>query len=101
MPKAFISYSWDDQAHKSWVHDLAVRLRDDGVDVTLDQWHAAPGDPLPAFMDKPIRETYFVRIVWTPPYKWKADGGQGGVGLESDLIQGHIFTSSNPRKFIP
>jgi tetratricopeptide (TPR) repeat protein len=101
MPKAFISYSWDDQAHKSWVRDLAVRLRSDGVDVTLDQWHAAPGDPLPAFMDKAIRENDFVLIVCTPPYKLKADGGQGGVGLESDLIQGHIFTSSNPRKFIP
>jgi tetratricopeptide (TPR) repeat protein len=101
MPKAFISYSWDDQAHKSWVHDLAVRLRSDGVDVTLDQWHAAPGDQLPAFMDKAIRENDFVLIVCTPPYKLKADGGQGGVGLESDLIQGHVFTSSNPRKFIP
>jgi tetratricopeptide (TPR) repeat protein len=101
MPKAFISYSRDDQAHKSWVRDLAVRLRSDGVEVTLDQWHAAPGDQLPAFMDKAIRENDFVLIVCTPPYKLKADGGQGGVGLESDLIQGHIFTSSNPRKFIP
>jgi tetratricopeptide (TPR) repeat protein len=101
MPKAFISYSWDDQAHKSWVHDLAVRLRSDGVDVTLDQWHAAPGDQLPAFMDKAIRENDFVLIVCTPRYKLKADGGLGGVGFEGDVMLGHIFTTSNHRKFIP
>jgi tetratricopeptide (TPR) repeat protein len=101
MPKAFISYSWDDQAHKSWVHDLAVRLCSDGVDVTLDQWHAAPGDQLPAFMDKAIRENDFVLIVCTPCYKLKADGGLGGVGFEGDVMLGHIFTAFNHRKFIP
>jgi TIR domain len=42
-PKTFISYSWDDDAHKEWVKQLATRLRADGVDVTLDRWHAAPG----------------------------------------------------------
>ena len=50
-PKAFISYSWDDDAHSQWVKDFATRLRGDGVDVTLDRWHAVPGDQLPAFME--------------------------------------------------
>ena len=44
VPKAFISYSWDDDAHKEWVRQLATRLRADGVDVTLDRWDCALGD---------------------------------------------------------
>jgi hypothetical protein len=36
-PKAFISYSWSDEPHKAWVKALAIQLRRDGVDVTLDQ----------------------------------------------------------------
>ncbi len=50
-PKAFISYSWDDDAHKSWVAELATRLRKDAVETILDQWHGVPGDQLPQFMD--------------------------------------------------
>ena len=41
-PKAFISYSWDDEGHKQWVRDFAVRLRADGVEVIIDQWAAYP-----------------------------------------------------------
>jgi hypothetical protein len=45
-PKAFLSYSWDDEDHKQWTKALATRLRSDGVDVTLDRWAAVPGDRL-------------------------------------------------------
>ena len=55
-PRAFISYSWDDDSHKQWVADLATDLRNDGVDAKLDQWHAVPGDQLPVFMEREIRE---------------------------------------------
>jgi hypothetical protein len=65
---AFISYSWDDDAHKEWVRSLAERLRTDGVDVMLDRWAAVPGDQLPAFMERAIRENQFVVIVCTPRY---------------------------------
>src|SRR5271165_3498164 len=44
VPKTFISYSWDDDAHREWVKQLATRLRDDGVDVTLDRRARRP-DP--------------------------------------------------------
>ena len=57
VPKAFISYSWDDDAHKEWVKGLATRLRADGVDVTLDRWHAIPGEAIPAFMEAPSART--------------------------------------------
>jgi hypothetical protein len=100
-PKAFISYSWDDPSHKTWVRQLATRLRQDGVETILDQWHAAPGDQLPAFMEKAVRDNDFVLIVCTPRYKEKYDDRGGGVGYEGDIIQGEVFIRHNPRKFIP
>ena len=101
MPRAFISYSWDNQAHKDWVRNLAIRLQRDGIEITLDQWHAAPGDQLPDFMDTAIRKNDIVLIICTPGYKAKSEGGSSGVGFEGHIIQGHVFTSNNHRKFIP
>jgi hypothetical protein len=100
-PATFISYSWDDDSHKAWVRDLASRLRSDGVDVVLDQWHTAPGDQLPAFMERAIRENQFVLVVCTPGYKRRSDERKGGVGYEGDIITGEVATKQNHRKFIP
>lgn len=100
-PKVFISYSWDNILHKTWVRRFAARLREDGVETILDQWHVSPGDQLPAFMETAIRENDFVLIVCTPKYKLKADKRAGAVGYEGDIIQSEIFTKQNHRKFIP
>jgi len=101
VPTAFISYSWDSNEHKNWVRDLAVRLRDEGVDVMLDQWHLAPGDPLPEFMERAVSENDFVLLVCTPNFKAKADERRGGVGYEGNIMTGELFLKSNQRKFIP
>ena len=100
-PTTFISYSSDDDAHRTWVRELGTRLRADGVDVVLDQWHTAPGDQLPAFMERAIRDNQYVLIVCTPGYKRRADARKGGVGYEGDIITGEVVTSRNHRKFIP
>jgi TIR domain len=100
-PKAFISYSWDDDTHKEWVKQLATRLRADGVDVTLDRWHAAPGDQIPAFMERAVRENDFVIAVCTPRFKERSDGRGGGVGYEGDIMTAYAFTGGDKRKFIP
>src|SRR5437764_13176637 len=100
-PMVFMSYSWEDDAHSRWVADLATRLRGDGVDVTLDRWHAVPGDQLPAFMERAVRENDFVVIVCTPRYKVRSDGRTGGVGYEGDVMTAAVYTSRNRRKFIP
>lgn len=100
-PTAFISYSWEAPEHTAWVRSFATRLRNDGVNVTLDQWHAVPGDQLPAFMEKSIRENDFVLIICTPTYKDKVDHRKGGAGYEGDVITSEMFTQQNQRKFIP
>jgi hypothetical protein len=100
-PTTFISYSWDSDEHRVWVRDLATRLRADGVDVVLDQWHAAPGDQLPAFMEGAIRQNQFVLLGCTPGYKKRSDARKGGVGYEGDIITGEVALKQNHRKFIP
>jgi hypothetical protein len=100
-PRVFISYSWDDEPHRNWVKAFATRLRSDGVDITLDQWHLQPGDQLPAFMERAVRENDYVLIVCTPTYADRSNLRVGGVGYEGDIMTGEVFTSRNERKFIP
>jgi len=100
-PTAFISYSWEDKVHKRWVKDLASKLRNDGVDVKLDQWEVVPGDQLPSFVEKSIREVDYVLIICTPKYKRRSDNREGGVGYEGDIITGEVFQKQNHSKFIP
>ena len=59
-PRAFMSYSWDGEEHKTWVKELAARLRGHGVDVKLDRWETIPGDQLPQFMETAVRENDYV-----------------------------------------
>ena len=101
MPKAFISYSWEDDDHRAWVRELATRLRADGIETTIDQWDAVPGDQLPAFMESAIRSNDYVLIVCTPKNKQKSDNRQGGVGYEGDIMTAEVFGTANHRKFIP
>ncbi len=100
-PTAFVSYSWDDDAHKEWVRVLAARLRGDAIDVRLDQWHSVPGNQLTHFMETEIRRNDFVIIVCTPKYKVKSDTRTGGVGYEGDIMTAEVFTKQNHLKFIP
>ncbi|TAK12897.1 MAG: TIR domain-containing protein [Anaerolineae bacterium] len=101
ITRAFISYSWDNNDHKKWIRKLAIRLRGDGIDVTLDQWHIVPGDQLPEFMERSVRDSDFVLIVCTKKYKERSDNREGGVGYEGDIITAEFMATRNHRKFIP
>lgn len=100
-PKVFISYSWDSSDHYNWVRDLAVKLTEGGVNVTLDQWSVLLGDQLTEFMETAVRETDYVLIICTPRYKEKSDSRKGGVGYEGHVMTAEIFRHYNHRKFIP
>lgn len=101
MPKVFISYSWEDEEHKTWVRSLTDQLIENGIDATLDQYDLTLGDRLPQFMEQSIAAADFVLIICTPTYKEKADNRQGGVGYEGHIISGEVFSKGNERKFIP
>ncbi|SCP99565.1 toll/interleukin-1 receptor domain-containing protein [Anaerobium acetethylicum] len=100
-PNVFISYSWEDESHRLWVKDLATKLRNDGVNATIDQFELQPGDRLPQYMETSIREADYVLIICTPHYKEKANDRIGGVGYEGHIITGEMFSKHNERKFIP
>tara|TARA_R110002033_G_C3879539_1_gene237922 strand:- start:483 stop:1457 length:975 start_codon:yes stop_codon:yes gene_type:complete len=101
IPNALISYSWDSEEHKTWVREIAQRLRMNGVDVKLDQWHVKPGQSLTQFMEREIVECGHVIIVCTPNYYEKSMKRQGGVGYEQQIISGHIAAGVQREKFIP
>ena len=101
IPKVFISYAWENNDHKSWVKQLAVRLRGEGVETILDQWELAPGDQLSVFMERAVRTCDFVLIVCTPAYRDKSDNRTGGVGYEGDIMTAEVSTGADRRKFIP
>ena len=65
-PKAFVSYSWDSEENKSWVAEFSAKLRNDGIETILDEWHVVPGDKLPEFMEREIRENDYALIICTP-----------------------------------
>ena len=93
-PKVFISYSWEEEAHKEWVKSLADRLLSDGIEATVDQYDLTLGDRLPHFMEQSISNSDYVLIICTPTYK-------GGVGYEGHIISAELLTQGNERKFIP
>lgn len=55
-PKLFISYCWTSEEHKQWVKRLATELRENGVDVQLDQWHLREGDSPHAYMERMVTD---------------------------------------------
>lgn len=101
IPKAFISYSHDSQAHKKWVLDLATRLRNAGVDAILDQWELGPGSDLTHFMETNLAQADRVLMICTDPYVRKANGGIGGVGYEKMIITADLLKNIDSNKVIP
>ena len=100
-PKVFISYSWEDESHKTWVKNLADKLLADGIYDTVDQYDLSLVDRLPQFMDQSISDSDYVLIICTPVYKVKSDARKGGVGYEGHIISAELFSGSNEKKFIP
>lgn len=100
-PKVFVSYSWDDEEHRTWVRDFATRLREDGVNAKLDQWEVQFGDPLTEFMERSVRENDFALVVCTPNYKERSDSRTGGVGYEGSIMTAEVLSKNNHRKFKP
>lgn len=101
-PVVFISYSWDDEAHKEWVLNLADRLCSDGIDVILDRYYLKPGKNLPHFVENSISRAERIIIVFTPNYKLKADKRAGGVGYEYSIMNAELYNNqSTNEKIIP
>ena len=100
-PKAFISYSWDSEDHKTWVREFAQRLVNNGVDARLDQWHVIPGQSLTQFMEKEAHESDYIIVICTQNYCQKSTNRTGGVGYEQQIISGQLVSGTEREKIIP
>ena len=103
----FISYSQDSPAHMAAVLNLANRLRLDGVDCEIDQFHEAPPEGWPMWTSNRIIESNFVLIVCTETYnlrfvgKEKAGSGKGSK-FEAGIITQALYDSEQHNThFIP
>ena len=83
-PLVFLSYSWDDEDHKKWALGLANRLRDDGIDAIIDQTHLDFGGDSPEFMERSIRDSRYVLVICTEPYKERFDGRRADATMAFD-----------------
>lgn len=101
IPSVFVSYSHDSLSHKKWVLDLATRLRNSGVDATIDQWDLQPGDDLPHFMETNLASCDRVLMVCSENYVKRADAGKGGVGYEKMIITSDLLNTIDSNKVIP
>ena len=101
-PTVFISYSYDSEAHKEWVLQIAERLQaQGGVNIILDRWHLRKGQDKTYFMETSVTKSNFVLIVCTPDYARKANERIGGVGYEAMIITSKLAQNILQVKFIP
>lgn len=99
--RAFISYSWTSPQHKAWVLELAKRLLSDGIDIELDTWALQPGrDPI-SFMEQMVTDKTVKKVIMVCDrmYKEKADGREGGVGKEAQILTAEIYEKASEDKY--
>ena len=102
-PKVFISYSWHPEENKIRVQRLAERLMQDGVNVILDIWDLKHGHDKYVFMEQMVKDPDIkkVLVICNEDYALKADARKGGVGTESTIMSGDIYSLAEQTKLIP
>lgn len=99
--KVFLQYSWDSEAHKEWVLELANRLTSDGVDLCFDRYDLKVGSNNLHFMEQ-IESAEKVILIMSSGYKTKADNRFGGIGYEYQILSSEIALElASNQKFIP
>jgi hypothetical protein len=101
-PKVFISYAWSEE-RKEMVLLYGERLRQDGIDVVLDQWDFSGGDDRFHFMEQSVKDPSVTKILIFSDrlYAGKADGRLGGVGAETQIFTPELYGEVKDSKCIP
>jgi TIR domain len=100
-PTVFVSYSHDTPDHKRWVLEFAAELRRNGIDPIIDAWDLRPGDDVPKFMERGVRDSNRVLMICTEKYVAKANDGVGGVGYEAMIVTSELVRDLGTARFIP
>jgi len=101
-PRLFISYCWSSPEHEDWVMTFATSLVESGVDAILDKWDLREGHDSVAFMEQMVTDPTItkVAIISDAVYAAKADGRQGGVGTETQIISKRVYDGQDRDKFV-
>ncbi len=102
-PKVFISYAWGTEDYQAKVLSFATDLMNDGIDVVLDRWSLKEGNDTYAFMEQSVTDSTItnVLILLDSNYEKKANGRNGGVGTETQIISPEIYNKVKQEKFLP
>ncbi|HEX5883833.1 MAG TPA: toll/interleukin-1 receptor domain-containing protein, partial [Pyrinomonadaceae bacterium] len=105
---AFISYSHDSPEHSKRVLSLAWALRDNGIDVDLDQFHNETIVDWPRWCRQQIKRdrSDFVLCVCTAEYRRRIEDGERpeigkGVYWEGGLLDDEIYDAKGNRRIVP
>jgi hypothetical protein len=106
--RVFIAYSHDSKEHMKTVLALCNRLRKDGIDCDIDQYHEqGPPEGWPRWMIDRIRDSKYVLVICTQEYYRKCMSGETvadgkGTRFESLVsLQDMYDHGSINKKFIP
>tara|TARA_R110002020_G_C16308395_1_gene773624 strand:- start:1134 stop:1640 length:507 start_codon:yes stop_codon:yes gene_type:complete len=101
-PKLFISYSWSNQDHESWVVKLAEELVSQGIHVILDKWDLQPGHDANDFMEGMVKDKTVTKVIMVcdEVYARKSDSRKGGAGTEAQIITPEIYAETRQDKFV-
>jgi hypothetical protein len=106
-PRVFISYSHDSPEYMKTVLGLADKLREDGVDASIDQYVPAPPEGWPRWMTAQIEAADFVLVLCSEIYYQRVSlNAAPGVGLgtlwESSIVYQLLYEEGTiSSKFIP
>jgi len=106
-PKVFVSYCQESLEFSDKVLKFSNGLRDEGIDVILDQYEESPLEGWPRWMENSISDSDFILIVCTKEYlerlMLRTNNGVGkGVKWESAIIYQHIYNDETiNQRFIP
>lgn len=83
------------------MENLALRIEESGINVTLDKWNLGPGANTDLFMQEAVATSDRVLIICTAEYIKKANTGKGGSGSEAIIAREELKRNVGTNKFIP
>jgi TIR domain len=99
-PKVFISYAWDSSKDKNRILQFANRLRDRGIDCTIDEHvRSSLSEGWPSWIAEQVRESDFILIVCTALYLSRYLGKEEpyrgrGVSWECKLMSNDLYSKA-------
>jgi hypothetical protein len=99
-PRVFISYSHSSQDHKTWAKELATKLRSQGIDARIDQFHLNRADEIANWMNRELTLADKVIIICDAVYFQKFEGRTGGASWEATMILGDIYRHQTERRHV-